>query len=166
MGICRYAVDASKRNKSNTFLSKQLRFPIVAGQKKRKRDFGTRYFKELQDQLFDSMYLEIVATFEGIVSARIGTAVGTARTLIKQHYPDDKPFHKSISGFVKQPNQLDNLSGVRNLLERKLPPELGDRLKQIVEYRDHIAHGRRFGKTTDLSIEEVAATLEDVLNRI
>ncbi len=70
------------------------------------------------------------------------------------------------SDFVKTSKDIDKLSIIKTIVSPKLPEELSTKFAEVVEFRNRLAHGKRFGKQSLMSFDEIAQTLDDVLNYV
>ena len=109
--------------------------------------------------------LGLVADFEKMVFDNVENASGAISKIVKEKYINGA-FKDCSTGFVKTIRDIDKLSIIKEILSPKLPKELSDQFKEIVEFRNRLAHGKRFGKDSLLSFDDIALILDDVLNYI
>lgn len=162
--ICDNARDRAKQNPQ--FVKETFDIRVVGKKVRNESEFLLEYFDRLQQQLFESFFIEVVATFEQIAFARASNTVGTIRKLVEKHYPAGDPFKMSASGFVKDTKDIGNLAALKAIVTNSIPSDLQERLAEIIKYRNRLAHGKRFGEETDLNIEDVVAILSDVLELV
>jgi hypothetical protein len=91
--------------------------------KRDKRDIINEHFDSLQQKIEELCVLNIVASFEMAVFRRIGNAYGEIKSIVEDGYNkrlskrEPVPFYIASSSFVKDREDIRNLSGVRKLLE-------------------------------------------------
>ncbi|MDM8551351.1 hypothetical protein QUF72_14800 [Desulfobacterales bacterium HSG2] len=108
----------------------------------------------------------MTATFERIVFTKIGNATGLTRKIVREHYDREKPFHIAISSFIKSSDEINRLSSLYNILQGRIPNQLSDKFEEIINYRNRVTHGRRFGEDTHLTLQDVLETLSRILKMI
>ena len=96
---------------------------------------------------------------------RCGT--GEMRTNIKDNYQTHLPFQNYEDKFVKNVDDLSSLNKILDLLEDNIEDVKHEELKNVVKFRDKLAHGKRFHEDVLLdSIEDTHRLLEEILNEI
>ncbi|MDM8548521.1 hypothetical protein QUF72_00545 [Desulfobacterales bacterium HSG2] len=142
--------------------------------KRDKRDIINEHFDSLQRKITEFCILDIVATFEKSVFRRIGNAYGEIKNVVEDGYEkrlskrEPIPFYIASSSFVKDREDIRNLSGVKKLLENKIPEDLFEKLTEIIEHRNWLSHGKRanVGKESGLRIDEMYDALNQIFDRI
>lgn len=124
------------------------------------------YFNNLRKQVSDNAFVEMVATFERIVFTKIGNATGLTRKIVREHYERGNPFHIAIISFIKSSDEINRLSSLYNILHGRIPNDLSDSFEEIISYRNRVAHGKRFGEDTHLTLQDVSETLGKILKII
>ncbi len=159
-----YVQNETYRRIDDGFL-KAIEFPYLGElSKDRKRFVGTRM--DLMVQSMDELIiLGIVSDFEKIVFDKVDNASGEIAKIVKQRYAS-KPFKDFSSDFVKTAKDIDKLSIIKTIIAPKLPEELLKKFTEVIDFRNRLAHGKRFGEQSLMSFDEVALTLDDVLNYI
>lgn len=143
-----------------------ISFPFPGKKVRDRKKHIATYFDELQKSIFDSSFLEMVAVFEKIAFSKIDNASGEIRRVVKDGY-SKAPFRENAVSFVKDKEDVYNLSGLKKLVEGRISNELSDHFSEILEHRNYLAHGKRgIGKKSTLSIEEIYEILEEVLRII
>ncbi|MDM8525294.1 hypothetical protein QUF80_18135 [Desulfococcaceae bacterium HSG8] len=162
-GICENARKRASDNPTSPFVT-AISLPVSDKKVKDKREHIIRYFNKIRDSVTDYCFLDMVAVFERIIFSKVDNASGEIRRVVKDGY--SKPvFHMSAASFVKDKEEIYNLSGVKKLLEGKISQELSDNLSEIFEHRNFLAHGRRgIGKQSALTMDEVHDILQETLN--
>jgi len=135
----------------------------IVGQKKKREDSISAYFDILQKELEDNAILNLVATFEKLVFDQIPQATTRFKNILVSHYEQQEPFSSSVQAFVKNKQDINNLTGIQNILSGSISVTLENKLRDIFRYRDRIAHGRRFGKDSSLTVFETLESLDETL---
>jgi hypothetical protein len=163
--VCENAQKRAADNPASPFAG-TISLPVSDKKIKNKREHIIMYFNKIQDSLADYCFLDMVAAFERIIFSKIDNASGEIKRVVKDEYT--KPvFHMSAVSFVKNKDDIYNLSGVKKLLEGKISQELSDNLSEIFEHRNFLAHGRRgIGKQSALMIHEVHDILQETLDAV
>ncbi len=163
--LCDYAQNRAKSDPAGSF-ARAIELPL-SGRKIRDKKIGIdRYFNELQQYIIDYSFLDMVAAFEKTIFIKFGNASGDLKKIVKKEYIAPKPFYMSAESFIKNRDDIYNLSGLKKILDGKIPSELSESLSEIIEHRNWIAHGKRVGKQSTLKIEEVHNIIEKILNII
>ncbi len=162
--ICTYARDRAGSNA--VFASEKFEIPIVGAKTRDERQSLLGYFDDLQKQIFESMFIEVVATFERVTSWRIGNALGMVKKIVKENYPKNCPLSRSTDELVKDKKDIDNLGSVKNILKNAASPDLQERLAEIINHRNYLAHGKKVTRVTNLDIETTVSVLEEILELI
>lgn len=102
---------------------------------------------------------------ENIVFDGVKNASGKIAKIVKINHSSN-PFKNFSSDFVKSTKDLDKLSIIKAMIANKSPSDLLNKFTDVIEFRNRLAHGNRFGKQSDLPFDEIAKTLDDVLNFI
>jgi hypothetical protein len=114
----------------------------------------------------DSAIVILVATFEQIVFAKYRTSYGALKVVVRDKTDSSIDYYDSRERFIF--DSIGRLSGIFDLIKGKIDSDLYNILFQIKEYRNYIAHGKRFEKPPDLQLEleEIAKILDEVLLKI
>lgn len=164
--ICLMAKDRALSDKSNKYIF-SLGGKLLGNKTTTNRSKNIEiFFDNLQQDLIDSYFINIVATFESIIFSKIPKAVGDTRKIVKDNYDENGPFGSVIGRFIKATNDFNNLSNIKELLRGKIPSCLFDVFDEIVNYRNRIAHGKRFGEETTLNLEDLICNLDNIIQSI
>ena len=163
--ICLMAKDRALSDKSNKYIFSLGGKLLGNTTTNRSKDIEI-FFDNLQQDLIDSYFISIVATFENIIFSKIPKAVGDTRKIVKNNYDENGPFGSVIGRFIKATNDFKNLSNIKELLRGKIPSNLFDVFDEIVNYRNRIAHGKRFGEETTLNLEDLIYNLDNIIQSV
>jgi uncharacterized protein (UPF0210 family) len=160
------ATDAKTRalsDKNNHYLLK-LGLDIV-GLKKGKREYViTTYFDDMQRMIVDNTVLNLVAIFEKEAFASAAQASKGAKVLVDTHYDEDYPYAASIENFIKTPDKdINKLAILHEIADGCMTRSLSSDLKEIIKYRNRVAHGKRFGEEIGKTVKEIMETLDQAL---
>ena len=152
---------------------------IVFKKEKKIRDkniFIDDYFDSLKIKITELYTLDIIATFEQILFDIIDNTSGEIKSIVKNEYnrryqKKDKPIrlYKSAASFIKNKEDIHNLSGAKKILENVIKDKLlFEDLKKIIEHRNWLSHGKRFdiGKESTFKINEIHNKLIKMLEII
>jgi RiboL-PSP-HEPN len=149
-----------------------MEFPVATASPGTLSSFNTKPSagaKLKMDAMYQSIeeliVIGLVSDFERIIFDRVDNASGEIARIVKQKY-ESKPFNDFSVDFVKTAKDIDKLSVVKKIIDPKLPKELSDKFREVIEFRNRLAHGKRFGEQLLLSFDEIAQILDDVLNFI
>ncbi len=163
--LCTKAQERAISDKTDKYL-KDLGLDII-GQKKNQRENKIReYFDSIQRDLEDNTILNLVAIFEKIIFYKIPIAIDNSKKILTRHYDEHNPFSASIESFIKSTQDINKISDIQAILSNNISVTLGNKLKEIIDYRNRIAHGKRFGKETQLTIHQILEILDEVLESI
>lgn len=164
--LCLNAKDRAISDKTGKYLE-ELNIKNIIGKRKTKRnDVINEYFDEIQKDLKDNAILSLVATFEKLVFYKIPTTIDSSKKILSSEYINHDPFSSSIKSFVKSTQDINNMSAIIGILSGSISVTLERKLKEIIDYRNRIAHGRRFGKESNLSVKETLERLDEVLESV
>jgi hypothetical protein len=157
---------AHQLTKQNTKYISEFKLPILGKKTKNPSKEIDDYFDGLSSKLLEYAYMELFSIFEAIVIEKIKNASGNMKQTLKDYYRE-KEFQNFEDRFVKSETDLGSLNKIIVLLENKIPNELFEKLKEIVKYRDRLAHGKRFNNDVVLNrIEDTRDTMKEILKRI
>jgi hypothetical protein len=107
--------------------------------------------------------LDICTAFESECRKRIPTAVGEAERVIRRHY--NVPIMSLLrQHLVRRSEDFRSLEAIFQTVEQHLPGDGPERLRRLRKQRNRAAHGELASDGSDLSLEEVAETLNSVLD--
>lgn len=159
-----YVQKESFRRNDDAFLN-TIGFPYVNQSIKDRKALVNSKMEEMVNSMDELIVLGLVSDFEKIVFDRLENASGEISKIVKEKYKG-VPFNKFSLDFVKTAKEIDKLSVIKSIISPKLPVELVEKFAEVVEFRNRLAHGKRFGKQSMLTYDEIAQTLDDVLNFI
>lgn len=165
LSICLKSKERAISDKNEKYIS-SLGIYIERKKKKNREKYINEYFDNLQKELTDNAILCLVATFEKLIFNKIPFVIETAKETLADNYDNGNPFSKTIKSFVKDTNNINKISDIQNLLIGNISMRLSNKLKEIIDYRHRIAHGRRFGQDTLLTVDEVLESLNEVINLV
>jgi hypothetical protein len=159
-----YVQTETFRRIDDAFL-KAIGFPFIGEISKDRKGFVGSKMDIMVQSMDDLIILGLVSDFEKIVFDRVENASGEITKIVKQKYKS-KPFLKFSADFVKSSKDIDKLSIIKAIVSPKLPEELSSKFAEIVDFRNRLAHGKRFGGNSLMSFDEIAQSLDDVLNYV
>jgi len=160
--LCINAKERAVADKTDKYL-RGLGLDIVGKKKKQREDSIKEYFDRVQKDLEDNTILNLVATFEKLIFNDIPTAINNSKELLNANYRNQDPFSSSIKSFVKDTQDINAVSAIQGILLGNISTSLGNNLKEIIDYRNRIAHGKRFGKESQITVSETLERLDEVL---
>jgi len=163
--LCISGKERALADKSDNFL-RHHKIPAEGLKKKDRKETIENYFDSLQQQIFDNSFVDLVAAFERIIFIKIGNSSGLLRRIVKENYSAQYPFSIAIEGFIKDANTINRLSSIQKILDGGISNYLSEQLKNIIDYRNRITHGKRFGSETTLTMKKTLEILNEVLDLI
>lgn len=115
---------------------------------------------------YQNSVVSLVATFERVVFSKYRTSYGTLKNVVSKSDVRPLDFFKSRENFIN--DSIDRLSGIIYLIEGHITKDLLQKLKQIKDHRNYIAHGKRDVAPPDveLKLDEMAKVLDEVIREI
>jgi len=115
---------------------------------------------------YENSVVSLVATFERVVFAKYRTSYGTLKNVVSASATRPLDYFKTRENFIY--DNIDKLSGIIYLIEGHITTELLQKLKQIKDHRNYIAHGKRDVAPPDveLKLDEMAKVLDEVIREI
>ncbi len=160
--LCIKAKERAVADKTDKYLT-DLGLNLIGKKTKDRKNMIKEYFDTVQKDLEDNTILNLVASFEKIVFNNIPIAINHSQKILKSHYKESEPFSSSIKSFVKSTQDINNISGIQNVLSGNISAALNNKLKEIIDYRHRIAHGKRFGRDSMLTVSETLEKLDEIL---
>ncbi len=160
--LCIKAKNRAVADKTDKYLT-NLGLDSFRKKKKNRENMIKDYFDTVQKDLEDNTILNLVAAFEKLVFDSIPVAINQSKEILNNHYNKVEPFSSAIKALVKSTQDINNISGIQNILSGNIPVTLENKLKEIIDYRNRIAHGKRFGKNSKLTVWETLEKLDEVL---
>ena len=158
--LCLRAKKRAIADKTGKYL-RNLNLDIAGREKSKREHLIKKYFDKIQKDLEDNAILNLVATFEKLVYYNIPTTINNSKKILNSQYNNQEPFSSSIKSFVKSPQDINNVPAVLSILSGSIPVTLENKLKEIIDHRNRIAHGRRFGKESNVTVIETLERLDE-----
>ena len=157
-----YVQKETSRRTDDGFL-KTIGFPYIGELSKNRKQFIGSKMDLMLQSVDELIVIGLISDFEKIVFDRVDNASGEISNIVKHKY-NKQPFKEFSTNFVKTGKDIDKLSIVKAIISPKLPEELAKRFTEVIEFRNRLAHGKRFGEQSLMSFDDIAQTLDDVLN--
>lgn len=131
-----------------------------------KQQTALKFADNLTTTVYENSVLSLVATFERVVFSKYRTSYGALKKVVSEFSAQPLDYFKSRENFIK--DNIDKLSGIIYLIEGNITGELMQKLKQIKDHRNYIAHGKRDVAPPDveLKLDEMVKVLDDVIREI
>lgn len=152
-------------NRNDDKFLKAIGFPYLGEISKDKRGFIGGKMDEMMDSIGNLIVIGLVSDFEKIVFERVENASGEISKIVRNRY-DSEPFKNFPTDFIKTSKDIDKLSIIKAIVSSKLPDALLASFGEVVDLRNRLAHGKRFGQDSLMSFDDIAQTLDDVLNYV
>ena len=121
------------------------------------------YFDSLKDLLEENMLVCLVASFEKDVFDRLGDVISNASEALIHDRDRESRVTRLRQSLLKNKDDIFDISGVKKVLHNQLSANLQAQLTNIIEYRHHLAHGKRFSKhSSAIGCGEAYETLKGV----
>ena len=159
-----YVQNETYKRKDDSFL-KAIGFPYIGELSKDRKKFVDTKIDLMVQSIEELIIIGLVADFEKIVFDRVSNASGEISKIVKMKYTAE-PFKNFSTDFVKSVKEIDKLSVVKSIISNKLPEELLLKFSEIIDFRNRLAHGKRFGEQSIMSFDDIAKILDDVLNYV
>ncbi|MEM7107895.1 MAG: hypothetical protein AAF519_06690 [Bacteroidota bacterium] len=127
-------------------------FPFVGEIQKERKQFINDKMDTLIIAMNELIILGLIADFEKFVFDRVKNASGEISKIVSSEYKLD-PFKKFSDSFVKTAEDIDKLTTIRSMVSTKLSHQLSTKFGQIIDYRNRLAHGKRFGRDPIMSLD-------------
>jgi len=154
-----------KNNKQN--LDKIVPSEII-GKHSSNYSEAQKYIDHISKLSYENAIIALVSTFEKIVFDKYRNTYGTIKATVNTHTPSPLNYFKIREKFVKSENDINRLHNIIELIKGILPVSLYEELNKIKNYRDYLAHGKRYSSSKDveLNLQEVAEILDKVIFEI
>ena len=115
----------------------------------------------LKDYAKEVAVINMVGEFEKIVFQHLGLALDEALVLVRSQYQSHQPFYVLRDSLVRKRVEVDKLDRFKQFLIQH--QSLKDNLEAVINYRNYLAHGKRNGSPSNLTINQIKRILEDVI---
>lgn len=148
-----HAQDRIKGDPKGDFAKNVLEI-APAYESKKKRD-NLEFMRTVGQKVEEAAVLEIISEFEKLAFREVSKGSNSLQALAEKGYSKEDPFCKIARGFIKTDEDIGNLRGIRKILEITKNKELDADLKELADYRNFLAHGKRFKRPAkDISPKE------------
>lgn len=132
----------------------------------KKENKASDFVRNLKRTTTEAFLISLVSVFERVVFAKYKTSYGAIKTTIGSSKDTTIDFYRTREKIVGDAS--DKLHAIINIIDGQIDGELLRKLKIIKEYRDFIAHGKRFGAepAVSLTLSEIATTLDKIISEI
>ena len=127
-----------------------------------------QYIDSISKLSYENGIISLVSTFEKIVFEKYRHTYGTIKTVVNENSPSSLNYYRIRERLVKSESDINRLHNIIELIKGILPERLYDEVSKIKNYRDYLAHGKRYSMTIDVepTLEEITETLDKVLFEI
>lgn len=161
--LCINAKERAISDKTDRFIINIGIVDIIGRPKKNRKNIIKEYFDKIQKDIEENTILNLVATFEKIIFIKIPPTINHSKQILSSNYNDQYPFSSSIKSFVKESSDINNISAIQTILTGSISVTLERKLKEIIAQRNRIAHGKRFGRESDLTVNETLEKLDEII---
>lgn len=154
-----------KNNKQH--IDKLVPFEII-GKYSSNYSVAQKYINNINQLTYENAVISLVSTFEKIVFEKYRNTFGAIKKLVNTHAISPLDYYKIREKLVKSENEINRLHNIIEMLKGHLPDSLYDEVVKIKNYRDYLAHGKRYSSVVDdePSLQAIAETLDKVLFEI
>jgi hypothetical protein len=99
-------------------------------------------FEELGALINHLAILHMAASFEMQFRTWLGTAIGEARSAIRDRYKKTVPLYVGRAGLVREQDDFQGLARIEQLLSGRVSDEISEALSLIRENRNEFSHGK------------------------
>lgn len=160
----KYVQKESYKRNDDGFLN-TIGFPYIGELKKGRKETVALKMDAMYQSIEELIVIGLISDFEKIIFDRVDNTSGEISKIVKQRY-NSEPFREFSTDFIKTSKEIDKLSVIKKIIEPKLPEGLGKKFTDVIDFRNRLAHGKRFGKHLLLPFDDIAQVLDDVLNFI
>lgn len=126
------------------------------------REHIIQTFEELTSLLNHVVVIDMAAAFERYFLARVTTAIGEARRVVRTQY-NVEPFSAVREKLVKEADDFQGLAQKGSMLVGQFSPDLNAAWKLILEARNKFAHGTDILTAPAIASEEAKDALNEIL---
>lgn len=156
--------EATRRGKNKDKFLETINFPFISSIKtKKKQNSISLIFNNLLDIVTETSILNIISGFEKQVFKKIQESSIKVKDIVNKNDQIEYAMYRFRSGFVKNSDDIFNLTGFNKFLDSHT--ELKNQLKEIILFRNYLAHGKRnnVGEPSNMTIEQITETLDNIL---
>ncbi len=129
------------------FLKNVASFPDLdqlPNDSRRRRAEVASIIKRMNQSLDDFYLVGLVSAFENFVFTKLQHAAPLAASTLNDNYAQDAPIGKYRTGLAKTIDDFNRLGDLHPLFDKgMLAPDQRDKLRELIQLRSFIAHGRR-----------------------
>jgi len=139
----------------------------IAGQKRRDAVRSIEEaFEDLGGLVNHLALLDMASAFESYFRARLDTAIGEARKVIRERYRTSVPLHAHREGLIRDADDFEGLANIRQLIGGRLSAEIHDNWEMIRKNRNSFAHGTDIRRPPTITSERTRETLNEIIEAL
>lgn len=138
----------------------------LRGVHSKKMDDACKFIDTVSTAAYESGVVILIATFESIAFDKYKNTYGNLKAVVKNNSSKPLSFYSAREKLVN--DSYDKLSAILKLIDGHITMSLHANLEIIKNYRDYLAHGKRFSAppSTKFTLYEIAKILDEVLLEI
>jgi hypothetical protein len=123
-------------------------------------------FEELGGLLNHVALLDMASAFEGHFRARLGTAIGEARKVVRERHRSNIPLHAHREGLIRDTEEFQGLADIGRLIGDRVSAEVHERWEVIRRNRNSFAHGTDIRRPPTITGEQTRETLGEIFEAL
>ncbi|HEX4113970.1 MAG TPA: hypothetical protein VH020_15665 [Stellaceae bacterium] len=122
-------------------------------------------FEDLTSLINHLGILDMAAAFEKTFRARLGTAIGEARNVLRDNYKIET-LRNVRQKLIHDPDNLRGLAKAISVIRATLSKEVAELLEAIRESRNNFAHGTDIRTPPGITAEKTKDTLNEIIKSL
>jgi hypothetical protein len=122
----------------------------IIGKYSSNHSLAQKYINKINRLTYENAVISMVSTFEKIVFEKYRNTFGTIKKVVSAHTTSPLDYYKIREKLIKSENDINRLHNIIEMLKGHLPEQLYLEVSKIKNYRDYLAHGKRYSSAIDV----------------
>ena len=108
----------------------------------------------------------MAGAFESYFRARLDTAIGEARKVVRERFRSSVPLHAHRERLIRDADDFQGLADIERLIGGRVSEEVHDNWEMIRKNRNSFAHGTDIRRPPTITSERARETLNEIIETL
>jgi len=123
-------------------------------------------FEDLGGLVNHVAILDMAGVFESHFRARLDTAIGEARKVVRERFRSSVPLHAHRESLIHDADDFQGLADIGRLIGHRVSAEVQDNWEMIRKNRNSFAHGTDIRRPPTITSERTKDTLKEIIEAL
>jgi hypothetical protein len=123
-------------------------------------------FEDLGGLVNHVALLDMAGAFESYFRARLDTAIGEARKVVRERFRSSVPLHAHRESLIRDADDFQGLADIGRLIGERVSAEVRDNWEMIRKNRNSFAHGTDIRRPPTITSERTRETLSEIIEAL